>query len=135
MRCKPASTPIEINENLWFDGNHILNDLGRYKRLIEKLIDQTLTMTDITFAVEVLSRFMHQLKKVHWIVALRILVHVKSSPEKSLVYRKNGHVRFFWYSNFGYASEKGIRNLPLDIALYWRKPCDLDEQETCGISI
>ena len=46
--------------NLWFEDSHTLDDLGRYRRLIEKLIYLTVTRPDITFAVRVLSRFMHQ---------------------------------------------------------------------------
>ena len=37
LGCKPATTPMEVNVDLWFDDNHAL-DPGRYKRLIEKLI-------------------------------------------------------------------------------------------------
>jgi len=38
LGCKPATTLIKTNVNLWFDDSHALDDLGRYRRLIEKLI-------------------------------------------------------------------------------------------------
>jgi len=57
--------------DLWLDDIHPLDDLGRYKRLIEKLIYLTVTRSDITF-VGVLSRFMHESRKAHWSAALRI---------------------------------------------------------------
>ena len=38
LGCKPAITPMEANVNLWFDDNHTLDDPGRYRILIEKLI-------------------------------------------------------------------------------------------------
>jgi len=38
------------------------------------------TRLDITFAVGVLSRFMHQPREVHRTAALRILAYIKSSP-------------------------------------------------------
>jgi len=40
---------------------------------------------------------------------LRILAYVKSSPEKSLLYKKYRHVRIFGYSDSGYASDKRDR--------------------------
>ena len=55
--------------DLWFDDSHTLDDPGRYKRLIEKLIYLTVTRSDIKFVVGVLSRFMHQLREVHWTAA------------------------------------------------------------------
>jgi len=71
--------------NLWCDSNHLLDDPGQYKRLIEKLIYLTVTKPDITYAVGVMSRFMHQPKKVHWTATLRILDYVKSSTRKDVV--------------------------------------------------
>ena len=59
MGCKPVTTPMKTNVDLWFDDIHALNDPGRYRRLIEKLIYLTVTRPDITFVVGVLSRFMH----------------------------------------------------------------------------
>jgi len=77
--------------------------------LIKKLIYLTVTRLDITFVVELLSRFMHQAREVHWTVALKIQAYVKSSPGKDLLYRKNGHVYIFGYSDFGYVGAKGDR--------------------------
>jgi len=64
------------------DGSHPLDNPRQQRRLIGKSVYLTITRPNITFAVRVLSRFMYQPKKVYWTVALRILAHVKSSPEK-----------------------------------------------------
>jgi len=37
LGCKPASTPMEANVNLWYDNSHLLDDPSQYKRLIGKL--------------------------------------------------------------------------------------------------
>jgi len=66
--------------DLWCDNSHLLDDPGQYRRLIEKLIYLIVTWPDITVAVGVLSRFMHQPREVHWTAALRILAYIKSSP-------------------------------------------------------
>ena len=62
--------------------------------MIEKLNYLTVTRPDITFAIRVLSRFMHQPREVHWITALRILAYVKTSPGKGLLYKKNERICF-----------------------------------------
>jgi len=51
LRCKPASTPIETNVNLWCEDSHALDDPRQYGRLIEKLIYLTVIKPDIIFAV------------------------------------------------------------------------------------
>jgi len=66
LGCKPTNTPMEANVNLWFDDSHTL-DPGRYRRLIRKLINLTVTRSDITFVVGVLSRFMHQPRETNWL--------------------------------------------------------------------
>jgi len=53
-------------------------------RLIGKLIYLTVIRPNIIFAVGVLSRFMHQPRKTHWIVAIRVLVYIKRCPGKRL---------------------------------------------------
>jgi len=68
--------------DLWFDDSHTLDDPGIYKRLIEKLIYLTITRPDITFAVGVLSRVMHQPREIHWLAAIRILAYIKSCPRR-----------------------------------------------------
>jgi len=65
LGCKSVSTPMEANMNLWCDGSNTLDDPEQYRRLIEKLIYLTVTRLNITFAVGVLGRFMHQPREVH----------------------------------------------------------------------
>ena len=83
--------------DLWFDDSHTLDDLRRYRRLIEKLIYLTVIRPDIIFNVGVLSRFMHQPREAYWSIVLRILAYIKSCSGKGLVYRKHGHVRISGY--------------------------------------
>ena len=70
---------MEANVDLWLDDSHATDNLGRYKRLIEKLI---FAMPDITFAVGVLNRFMHQLRETHWLAVIRILSYINNCPRK-----------------------------------------------------
>jgi len=107
LGCKPATTPMKVNVNLWFDDSHALDDPERYRRLTEKLIYLTVIRSDITFTVGVQSRFMHQPRKTHWLAAIRVFAYIKSCPGKKLVYKKHEHVRIFLYSDSGYAGDRG----------------------------
>ena len=108
LGCKPASALMEANMNLWCD-NNLLDDNGQYRRLIGKLIYLTVTRPDITFTAGVLCWFMHQLRKIHWTTALRILAYIKSSPGKGLLYKKHEYIRILGYFDSGYVGDKGDR--------------------------
>ena len=82
LGCKPASTQLEANIDLWFDDSHTLDDPRRYRRLIRKLIHLNATRPDITFVVGVLRRFMHQPREAHWSAALKILAYTRVVQEK-----------------------------------------------------
>ena len=113
--CKPATTPMEANADLLFDDSYTLDDPGRYRRLIGKLIYLMVIRPDISFVVGVLSRFMHQLREIHWLAAMRIVAYIKSSG-KGLVYKKHGHMYISGYSDSGYAGDRGDRKSTLGIA-------------------
>ena len=85
LGCKSANTLMEANVDLWFDDIHTLDDSGRYRRLIEKLIYLTVTRPDISFVVRVLSRFMHQSRETYWLAAMRVLPYINSCSGKGLV--------------------------------------------------
>ena len=52
---------------------------------------------------------MYQPREVYWTAALRIPAYVKSSPGKSLLYKKREHIRIFGYSDSGYDCDKRDR--------------------------
>jgi len=56
---------METSVDLWLDDSHTLDDPRRYRRLIRKLIYLTVTRPEITFAVEIMSRFVHQTREIH----------------------------------------------------------------------
>jgi len=119
LGCKHATTLMEVNVDLWFDDSHTL-DPGRYKRLMGKLIYLTVTRLDITFAVGVLSRFMHQPREIHWLAAMRILAYIKCCPGKDLMYKKHEHVYISGYSDSGYAGDRGDRKSTTGYCIFVR---------------
>lgn len=86
---KPAKVPLKVNKKLTtleFDtqfgvgDDRVLDDPGEYQRLIGKLFYLTMTRTDIAFAVQCLSQFMHCPKMSHMEAAIRVVKYVKQSP-------------------------------------------------------
>ena len=54
------STPMEHNQKLTSHEGSVFEDPTKYRKLVQSLIYLTTTHPDITFAVGILSRFMHQ---------------------------------------------------------------------------
>ncbi|VVA40347.1 PREDICTED: Retrovirus-related Pol poly from, partial [Prunus dulcis] len=59
LDCKPIDTPSEQNHKLGLYLDQVPTDKERYQRLGEKLIYLSHTRPDITYAVSVVSQFMH----------------------------------------------------------------------------
>lgn len=90
-RCRPASTPLEFNHKLTsnvFDEctgrvnnteDKLLNDFGKYQRLIGRLLYLTMTRPNIAFVVQVLSQYMHSPKLSHMEAALRVVRYIKGT--------------------------------------------------------
>uniref|UniRef100_A0A3Q7HRL7 Reverse transcriptase Ty1/copia-type domain-containing protein n=1 Tax=Solanum lycopersicum TaxID=4081 RepID=A0A3Q7HRL7_SOLLC len=78
--AKPSTTPIESNLRLTsveydqangYTEDVILQDVTAYQRMVGKLLYATITRPDISYAVQVLSQFMHAPKRSHWDAAMR----------------------------------------------------------------
>uniref|UniRef100_A0A3Q7EDZ0 Reverse transcriptase Ty1/copia-type domain-containing protein n=1 Tax=Solanum lycopersicum TaxID=4081 RepID=A0A3Q7EDZ0_SOLLC len=91
--CRPASTPLETNHKLTsieFDEcsgkvsnaeDTVLDDFGKYQRLIGRLLYLTMTRPDIAFVVQVLSQFMHSPKTSHMEAAIRVVKYIKGKQD------------------------------------------------------
>lgn len=75
--CKPCLTPIEVNDRLQEDDSQRLIDVGRYQRLVGCLIYLSLTRPDITYAISVISQYMHAPTQDHLDTAYKVLRYLK----------------------------------------------------------
>lgn len=64
MGCKPAKSPIESNHKLQLGSGKSV-DLGRYQRLVGRLIYLSHTRPDIAYAVSLVSQYMHDPREHH----------------------------------------------------------------------
>uniref|UniRef100_A0A3Q7GD21 Reverse transcriptase Ty1/copia-type domain-containing protein n=1 Tax=Solanum lycopersicum TaxID=4081 RepID=A0A3Q7GD21_SOLLC len=113
--CKPSSTPLEFNHKLTstvfdeFIGKNanaedlLLDDFGKYQRLIGKLLYLTMTRPDIAFIVQVLSQYMHSPKSSHMEAALRVVRYIKGTAGLGLFMSSNKDNEMVAYcdSNWG----------------------------------
>jgi hypothetical protein len=65
----------------------------RYQRFIDHLIYPNHTRPDISFTVNIVSRYMHDPKKGHMNTVYQILWYTK----KGLIFRKNDHLNIEIY--------------------------------------
>ena len=70
--CKPASSPLDSKFQLDVSSEPLL-DVCSYQRLVGKLIYLTITRPDITYAVSIVSQFMHSPSMAHLHIVKRIL--------------------------------------------------------------
>lgn len=94
-----------MDSSVKLDANNgdLFEDIGRYHRLVGKLIYLTVTRPDITYAVGVVSWFMHAPRKPHWEAICRILRYLNRAPGKGLLYRPSSSLSISGFSNADWA--------------------------------
>lgn len=76
LRCN-TSTLIESDLDVWSENNILYKNIKQYKRIINKLICLTVTESEISFHVGLLSQFMHKSKDTHWKATQKVLYILK----------------------------------------------------------
>ncbi|KAH9649579.1 protein kinase domain-containing protein [Citrus sinensis] len=99
LGCKPSDVPIESNHRLGVSTKSSLVNKEQYQSLVGKLIYLCHTCPDITFAVRVVSQFMHSPNVEHVEAVFRILKYLMASPGKGNLFSKNNHLRFEAYTD------------------------------------
>src|SRR6266498_4672036 len=81
LGCRPIASPIDRNHRLCAKyGDHV--DKEKYQRLVGRLIYLCHTRPDITYAVSIVSRYMHDPRSRHLDAVYRILRYLKNCPGK-----------------------------------------------------
>ncbi|XP_042018960.1 uncharacterized protein LOC121766776 [Salvia splendens] len=95
LDCKPAETPMIPNHGLKIVDGAKPTDRERYQRLVGKLIYLSHTRPDITYAVGVVSQFMHQPQEDHMDAVMRIVRYLKGTTSYGkLDSHRHGEVSF-----------------------------------------
>ena len=107
--CKPADTPMQVNHGLKFEEGANMADKERYQQLVGKLIYLSHTRPDITYAVVVISQFMHQPQEDHMEAAMRTLRYLKGTPGSEFMFQKHGHLNIKAYTDADWAGNPNDR--------------------------
>eukprot|EP00253_Pinus_taeda_P020991 PITA_20991 len=91
--CRPMSTPMITNWKKLHASDSELVDPTLYRQLIGSLMYLVNTRPDICFAVNTMSQFMCEPRKVHWVAAKHILRYLQGTVDYGLDYRKGDGVR------------------------------------------
>jgi hypothetical protein len=108
--CKPAATPMESDLKSWEKIEGVPVDKGRYQRLVGKLIYLAHTRPDISFAVGVVSQFMHDPCVYHLEAVMRILRYLKGTVGEGLWFRKSTSRTIEVYTDSDWAGSKERRS-------------------------
>ncbi|XP_057808442.1 aldehyde oxidase GLOX [Salvia miltiorrhiza] len=109
LECKPAETPIVINHGLTIVEGADLTDQGKYQRLVGKLIYLSHTRPDITYAVGIVSQFMHKPQKEHMEAALRIVRYLKGTTDYGILLEKKEDLEVDGFTDADWASNPNDR--------------------------
>ena len=109
LGSKPVKTPMDPNVKLYEDHGKLLSKPKRYCRLVGKLNYLTITRSDISFAVNVLSQYMKDPCLPLWEAVIQIVRYLKSHPGRALLYKANGHLSVEAYTNADWAGSLSDR--------------------------
>ena len=90
--CRPMSTPMITNWTKLHASKGELADPTLYRQFIGSLMYLVNTGLDLSFAVNTLSLFMVEPRRVHWIAAKHILRYLTRTVDYGLDYRRSDGV-------------------------------------------
>ncbi|CAM6116227.1 unnamed protein product [Calypogeia fissa] len=97
--CRPASTPLPEGQILSLETNTEAVDSTHYSQLVGKLIYLTTTRPDLSFAVNLISRYMSSPQHAHLTGAHHILRYLKATSDLGLYYLRNSQLKLEGFSD------------------------------------
>ncbi|KAK2969512.1 hypothetical protein RJ640_012331 [Escallonia rubra] len=87
--CKPASFPMEQQHKLSNESGEISKNPEEYRWLVGRLLYLNITCLDVSYAVHILSQFMHNPRQPHLDAAYRVLHYLKGSRGQGILLPSN----------------------------------------------
>ncbi|XP_050915685.1 uncharacterized mitochondrial protein AtMg00810-like [Lathyrus oleraceus] len=81
----------------------VVVDKEMYQRLVGRLIYLSITRSNISYVVSMVSQFMHNPKEIHLQVVHRILQYLKGTPGRGILFKRNENVTLEAYTDADYA--------------------------------
>ena len=95
--CRPMSTPMVTNWKKLHPSEGELVDPTLYRQVIGSLMYLVNSRPDLCFAVNTLSQFMVEPRRVHWVAAKHVLRYLAGTVDYGLDYRRSDGVRLIGF--------------------------------------
>lgn len=105
--CNPVKNPIVPGQKLSKEGEGegAAVDPTVFKQLIGSLRYLIVTRPDLTYSVNLVSRYMEEPREIHMLAAKRILRYVQGTSEYGIQYKKGGEDELIGYTDSDYAGD------------------------------
>lgn len=130
LGVKPSRFPVEQNLSLSQFNGKLLDDAASYRRMVGRLIYLTITRSDLTYAVHVLSQFMDKPRQPHLEAAHKVLKYIKHTPGQGILLPSTGslQLRAFCDADWAHCKHKEINHGVLHFT--WASTGLLEDEET-----
>jgi hypothetical protein len=109
LECKSMYTPMETKLKLLVDTSSELVDATLYRPIIGSLIYLTNTKPNICFAVNTLSQFLVEPRRVHLVAAKHVMRYLKGTLDFGLSYNEDHDFRLSGYTDSVWAGSVSDR--------------------------
>ena len=103
LGSKPTNFPMEENHRLALVKGKVLDDLSRYRHLMGRLIDLTISRPKLCYVAHILSQFTQEPQEEHLDAVRQVLRYLKGAPGYGILLRSNCDllVRAYCDANWG----------------------------------
>ncbi|MCO5581678.1 hypothetical protein L7F22_035567 [Adiantum nelumboides] len=112
--CKPISTPLDQNLKLRIDEGEVLDDATMYRRIVGSLIYMTISLSNLSYAVGLVSQFMQLPRKPHLDAVRCILRYVRATLHYALFCDAGTQVHVHGYTDSDWAGSSSDRRSTSD---------------------
>jgi hypothetical protein len=109
LECKSMNTPMEAKLNMLVNTSSDLIDTTLYRQIIGSLMYLTNTRPDICFAVNTLSQFLVEPKRVHLVAAKHVMRYLKGTMDYGLSYDGDHDFTLIGYTDADWAGSVADR--------------------------
>jgi hypothetical protein len=109
LECKSMNTPMEAKLKLLVDTSSDLIDATLYRQIIGSLMYLTNTRPDICFAVNTLSQFLVEPRRVHLVAAKHVMRYLKGTLDYGLSYDGDHDFTLIGYTDADWAGSVADR--------------------------
>jgi hypothetical protein len=109
LECKPMNTPMEAKLKLLVDTSSKLIDAILYRQIIGSLMYLTNTRPDICFAVNTLSQFLVEPRRVHLVAAKHVMRYLEGTIDYDLSYDRDHDFTLSGYTDADWAGSVSDR--------------------------